>query len=154
MKKVVWKFRYLKLSLLLILVIAFASAALYSTYGIPKECADLECFKEKMISCKKAIYINEDVAASWRYTIEKETNNKCVIEVELLQAKEGELGVEKLAGYGMTCEYAEGIFTYPEKNLEKCHGRLKEELQTLMIKKLHTHIIENIGEISKELTEL
>ena len=50
--------------------------------------------------------------------------------------------------------YPKGIPIYPEKDLSKCHGRLKEELQAIIINKLHTYIIENIGEFRGNLTSV
>ena len=39
----------------------------------------------------------------------------------------------------------------PVENLGLCHGLLKEGLQDLIIKKMHTYIIENMGKINEEL---
>ena len=51
----------------------------------------------------------------------------------------------------MSCFYDFGIAEYPEKDLSKCHGRLKEELQRIVIEKLHSHILENLGKIEAGL---
>jgi len=104
-----------------------------------------------MKKCDRVKYVNEQTEATWRYEILKFEKEQCKIEVTLLQPKAGELGIEKLIGHKMVCGYPKGISTYPEGNLERCHGRLKEELQSLAIKKLHTFIIENIGEIEEGL---
>ena len=74
--------------------------------------------------------------------------------VKLLQAKRGELGIDRLAGYEMECNYPDGVGTYPEKDLEKCHGKLREELQQIIIEKLHAYIIENLGKIDRELNSV
>jgi len=51
----------------------------------------------------------------------------------------------------MTCYIPYGSLTVPQENLKNCHGELKEELQDVIIKKMHTYILDHIGEINKEL---
>ena len=117
------------------------------------ECKNYECFKSSMEKCDKAIYVNDAPEASWKYTILGEEDGKCKVEVKLIQAKQGDLGLDSLMGYAMDCEFAVGLADYPEKNLDVCHGRLKEELQGVMIKKLYGYILQNVGKINKSLSE-
>ena len=51
----------------------------------------------------------------------------------------------------MEIKGGKGLIVYPEKDLGVCHGRLKEELQGIIIKRLHTYIVDNIGEIDETL---
>jgi hypothetical protein len=51
----------------------------------------------------------------------------------------------------MTCYYPLGTAAYAEKDLSKCHGLLKEELQTIIINKLHAYILENLGKVEEGL---
>jgi len=106
-----------------------------------------------MEKCSKARYVNDAPEASWRYTILGEKDGACNIEVKLIQAKQGELGLEALMGYSMGCESRIGAAGYPEKNLENCHGRLKEELQGVMINKLYGYILQNVGKINESLSD-
>ena len=53
--------------------------------------------------------------------------------------------------YDMDCALIYGRFIYPEKDLNNCHGRLKEEMQAIIIKKLHNYIIDNLGTIGEGL---
>jgi hypothetical protein len=53
----------------------------------------------------------------------------------------------------MDCYLQIGDISLPESDLTKCHGRLKEELQEIIIENAHRYIIENIGEINKELNK-
>ena len=69
-------------------------------------------------------------------------------------AKEGELGIDRLEGYEMSCFYDRGQGVYPEDDLSKCHGRLKEELQGIIINKLHTYVIENLGKIEEGIDKV
>jgi hypothetical protein len=52
----------------------------------------------------------------------------------------------------MTCYLPIGDDRVPEADISVCHGILKEELQAIIIEKLHLYVVENIGEISSELT--
>jgi len=137
--------------LLLILAIVFIGLAVKLTFFYTEECGTLECFQSAMRECDKVRYINDAEEATWNYEILGLKNDKCVIEVTLLQAKEGQLNVDSLQGYEMVCEYEKGVVNYPERNLENCHGRLKEELQEIIIENLHKYMIENLKNISKEL---
>jgi hypothetical protein len=135
----------------LILALVFIALAVKFTFFTASSCFDAECFQEMMRDCKSATYINDDDEATWHYEIMGKEQGLCEIEVILLQVKKGELEAEKLSGLDMVCSYPIGFVLYPEKDLEQCHGRLKEELQAIVIRKLHQHIIENLGEISEEL---
>ena len=54
----------------------------------------------------------------------------------------------------MNCYYPPGTAAYPERDLSMCHGRLKEELQGIIITKLHTYIIDNLGKLDDELSKV
>ena len=143
-----------KLNLLVSLVVVLLIliiAGIYLYYFHNNLCRDFECFQSEMKKCSKATYISEEPEASWLYTIKGLQGGECVVNVELIQAKKGDLGIDSLAGYGMDCSYPKGVATYPEKQIENCHGRLKEELQGVMIKKLHTYILQNLGKIDESL---
>jgi hypothetical protein len=137
--------------LIMVVVALVGVSAWYLTFSYSPRCESFECFQESMERCSKVSYINEGPEASWGYEIQGVKGIECEVSVKLLQAKEGELGVDSLQGMEMSCFYPRGKGTYPEKDLDKCHGRLKEELQGIVIKKLHTHIIENLGKIDAEL---
>jgi hypothetical protein len=137
--------------LLGVLALAAIIVALYFTLYKPVACDTYECFQNKMAACEKAAYINEEPEASWRYEILKESNGACNIKVTMLQAKKGELELDRLNGYSMECKYPKGIVTYPDKDLGVCSGQLKEELQSIVIKKLYGYILDNLGELNQSL---
>ena len=139
--------------ILLILIIGVFFIALYYS-SLQETCGDIECFKDKMKACKRAVYINEEPQASWGYEILGRNNNVCEIQIKLLNAKEGELGLRNKEGKTMVCSYDFGIFAYPEKNLDVCHGELKEGVQSIIIDKLYNYIIGNLGEIGQQLNNL
>ncbi len=140
-----------KIIVLIILIIISLSLAINYSFFQKKRCQNYECFAEAMKKCDRTVFINDAEEATWRYEIVKSENNECVVNVKLLQIKKGEISFENLNGLSMDCSYLKGISTYPEKNLEKCHGRLKEELQTAMIKKLYNYIVNNVDKIGEKL---
>lgn len=138
----------LVLGAVVIIAVIFAS---YFTFVKPISCTTYACFQENMASCNKATYINEDPEASWRYTIIGKESGECKIEVILLQAKKGDLELDLLKGYGMECIYPIGVVNYPDADLGACSGRLKEELQGIVIKKLYSYILDNLGQLDESL---
>ncbi len=143
-----------KIIIVLLILIIIAAVAIYITFFYAKAYNNFASFQTSMEKCIRATYVNEDGDATWKYKIMGMQEDMCKINVKLLQAKTGELGMEKLTGYDMDCFYYKGIGTYPEKDLAKCHGRLKEELQTIIIKKLHNYILGNLGELKDELNKI
>ncbi len=140
-----------KLVIFIGLLVIFIVLAVDFTFFYTDKCENYSCFADAMRECKPAVYVNEEIEATWRYEILGLRGDECYVEVKLLQLKQGDISFEKLSGYDMQCSYAKGIVVYPEKNLDKCHGRLKEELQTIIIRKLHTYIVDNLGKIDEGL---
>jgi hypothetical protein len=146
--------KYTKLIVFVVVAVVFVALAVYATFISVPRCQTFECYEEHMRQCKQAQYLNDGEEATWRYKILGMGAGACVVEVTLLQPKAGELGIEKLSGYSMECGFPKGVVTYPEKDLGSCSGKLKEEMQEIIIKKLHTYIVENIGEINETLNLL
>lgn len=113
------------------------------------KCGDDECFLNHMTECDRATYINEDEEASWGYKITGKIKDTCRVEVTLLNAKEGPLGIDEIEGYMMNCNYPLGVADFPENNLDFCTGLLKEEIQGIIIQDLHKYILGNLGEINQ-----
>ncbi|MBS3077225.1 hypothetical protein J4233_03045 [Candidatus Pacearchaeota archaeon] len=143
--------RYTKLIIFAVIALVLIALAVYTSFVRMPKCQTFECYEENMRQCKQVQYLNDGEEATWRYKILGIQDGACVVEVTLLQPKAGELGIEKLSGYSMECGFPKGIVAYPEKDLGSCHGRLKEEMQEIIIKKLHTYIVKNIGEIDDTL---
>ncbi len=136
------------------LLIAGFVSAFYLIFVHKIECASRDCYFGARRSCEKATYIDETPEASWLYAIKGEENGKCKINVKLLQAKKGNYETEKAAGLDMDCYVELGTTDLPHTDLRKCHGLLKEYVQDTIIKKMHTYIVDNIGQISEELTDV
>jgi len=143
--------KYLKLVIFIVLALVFVGLAVRTSFYHAPRCQSFECYDGKMRQCEPAKYLNDAEEATWLYEIKGIEDGACVVDVTLLQSKAGELGMEDLAGYNMQCGFPKGVVDYPEKDLGNCHGRLKEEMQGIIIKRLHTYIVDNIGEIDEAL---
>lgn len=136
------------ISLIIVIILALL---LNSFFGQGKKCAEQECFDSLMSQCNYGSYINEEEQASWKYEIQGKNGEECVVKVTLLQAKEGDLELRDFERHTMECSFEFGKVSQPEEDLSACHGRLKEDLQELLIKKLHSYILENLDQIREEL---
>lgn len=135
--------------LALLIAVAFAFA-LYSTFK-PNPCETIACFQDHMALCTRASFINEEPEASWSYNVKRRVADGCEIEVKLLQAKEGELNLRDFKGHAMTCTYPRGMVAYPDKDMSRCHGRLKEDMQGIVIEKLHRYLVNNLLDVKQAL---
>src|SRR3989338_1621073 len=145
--------------LLAIIILAVLLLAVYLTFFYSKSCKDSSCFTQSLSKCQKASFINDAKAAAWHYSIKgiirEESEKNCRIDVKMLQVKEGETELEILQGKSMSCYLPKGVVASPESDLSKCHGLLKEYiLEKIIVKKMHTYILEHIGEVSEELTKI
>lgn len=125
----------------------------YYFFFYRKICQNKDCFANSLVKCNKAVWINDAEEATWLYTIKGASEKDCEVEVKLLIVKKGKVEMEKAQGKSMTCYLPLNTFMSPEQDLGKCSGLLKEELQDLLIKRLNSYIIENLGQVSEELTK-
>ncbi len=135
----------------IVIFLGLIALAIYMTFFSFKECENFSCFQESMKTCRRAGYINDEPEASWGYKIIGGGQQDCSVVIKLVEAKIGGLEIDKLRGLEMECRYRRGFEGYPDKEIENCHGRLKEELQGIVIKKLHTYLIENLGKVDEGL---
>ena len=139
---------------LIILVVGVIGINLYFFSYIPKSCENIECYGKALVDCRKVWVINEDENYVWRYEILNEGNNNCNVEVILLKMKDGTINVEDLEGKSMVCRVEKVGDILPEKDMLRCSGILKEELQEIIIDRLHNYLLENIGEINENLKRI
>lgn len=136
---------------LVILIIALMIFSGYFLFFYEKQCGDTECFLDAIKNCRHVSWIRSDDQASWLYTIKGSAGeDNCKINVKLLEVKQGTIDSEKLAGKDMLCTIPKEDTRFPEKDIFRCTGILKEELQDLMIKRMHDYLLENIGQIKQE----
>ena len=138
--------------ILIILMIIVAIAAIYFTFFFAYKCEDIACFRSHQEKCSRTKFTNNLEDAAWFYHIKGKKNGECKILVEVLQVKEGTIEKLGLNGKSMECYLQLGSIVSPEADISKCHGELKEELQTLIINKLHAYVVENVGSIGEELS--
>lgn len=136
----------------LLVIIIFGLAYLY-VYII--KCENLECFNSKLMSCKKASFLRTDEQATWNYRIlGRYDSNRCKVEVKLIRIKQGKIDIERLEGLKMICNTLRNGQYLPESETADCTGKLKEELQDIIIQRMHRYILENIGEIKQSFSGL
>lgn len=140
--------------ILLIAIIIVAAFAVYFTFFYSRICDNQACFNNALEKCSKKSYVNDGKEAVWIYTIKGKSSEECVVDIRLDQVKEGNVNLASLEGKEMTCYVPLGIVVSPEKDLKKCHGLLKEEMQDMIINNLHSYIVKNIGEVSEELNKV
>ena len=135
----------------LVVIIILVALLIYFIAFYTKKCSDASCFSTAQAKCSKASYVSDAEDAAWSYEIEGKDNGECVIGVELVQAKQGNVELEKLEGLEMECSVPLGYSGSPQTDLKKCHGLLKEELQELLIQRMHNYILNNLGKIEDAL---
>lgn len=140
------KKKWLLTGILIVLMLA-----LYFTFIFTSKCVLFECFEARLKDCDRARILYDSVDTTWRYEIIREQDNKCEVEVELVQVKRGQLDIDKLQGLSMTCMMPLGVVDYPERNIANCHGLLKEGLQDIIIQRLHAYILGSLEDIGSEL---
>ena len=100
------------------------------------------------------MFINDEEDITWQYFIKGDKDARCVVNVKVLKVKKGTVDKEKLVGKDMDCYIPLGSAISPDSDISRCHGILKEELQNMVIQKLHSYIVENLGEIGEELEKV
>ncbi len=118
-----------------------------------KNCETMECFNQNLEQCTRAKTIagNEMI---FQYKIERPDNGDCVVDVILIQGELNNQDSLALEGKEMQCKIPIGTVINPESNIGNCHGMLKEGLQDLIINKLHSYIVQNMGKINLETMQL
>ena len=140
-----WSLAILGLALIVILL------ALYFSFAYYVKCADNSCWEYKMNKCERTIYANDIGDITWLYKIKGSNGEFCKIEVKVLEVKSGLLNSKVLEGKSMECLIPKGIVISPESDSNMCHGELKEEMQNMIIAKLHQYIVNNLGVINEDL---
>jgi len=140
---------------LALVLIAIALSVYFGFFYFPS-CEDSQCFSDSLIACKKAVYISDSQNTLMKYKIITPEGNNCKVNVRLYQVKVGAMNLANLEGLEMNCYLPLGTLMVPESDLQNCNGQLKEEIQTIVINKLHSEIVQNLGQIdsSRNLTKV
>ena len=142
------------MTVLLIVVLLSLAASLYFLYLNIITCENQECFNRARIDCRRSYFVSESPDTTLAYTINGKSGDSCAINVKIIQIKRGSAELATLEGKDMNCNSEYGVLVAPEKNLEDCHGILKEDIQNIIIKRLHSQIVQNLGQISEEATKI
>jgi len=119
-----------------------------------KTCTDENCFNNALITCDKAFYVKDTTNTLIQYKIIGRSGDSCNVNVKLLQVVKGSPELAAIEGKEMNCFTPFGALTVPESNIELCHGLLKEAIQDMIIKRMHAQIVENLGKINEEITNV
>lgn len=118
-----------------------------------RECLDSACFNSNLAECRRAQFVEDGEDVAWMYTIRGREDSSCEVEVELLSVKEGEIDLRSAEGKTMTCYLPLEVVAVPGEDLTMCTGPLKEVTQDLIIKRIHSQILENLGQINQEINK-
>tara|TARA_Y100000310_G_scaffold171786_2_gene171961 strand:- start:6245 stop:6718 length:474 start_codon:yes stop_codon:yes gene_type:complete len=117
------------------------------------KCNDWDCFNSHLKSCDRVKFIGGDEMV-FEYSIFRDKGDICRVGIILLQGEFSNQDSIKLENKGMVCNLPKGAIMLPESDLLNCHGLLKEGLQELVIEKLHTYIVQNLGRLNLEVLEI
>ena len=135
------------IALVILIIIIFAA---YFLFFRTTNCLDKTCFENAIVGCKKVSWTRQDSSAAWTYTIlGSKDQASCEINVKLLRLNNGTIDAEGLQGEEMICNFVKGDTQYPEKDISTCHGLLKEDIQDLLIQRMHNYLLQNALQISQ-----
>lgn len=130
-------------------ILAWGTWWLFFSYA---KCDSWNCFNEYLEDCKRVKFIGERELV-FEYIVKGESDLGCKVNVQLLKGEVDNQKSIKLEMQKMTCILPKGVVMIPESDIGNCHGMLKEGLQDLMIEKLHTYLVQNIGKINLEVLD-
>ncbi len=141
--------------LLVAVIVFFVIFIVYFSGLIRKDCkTDLNCFNTKAYECKSAkvqTLVNDN---TYEFVIFGPSGDTCVVKTTLVTMASGvPLDIkEKLEGKSMTCYIPRDMLKEQSvievKNvIDYCTGPLKESLYEVLLQKMYTLIVQNLGQI-------
>lgn len=135
---------------IIILIIAVVIFLVFYFFIWPKQCNDSVCFSQSLAKCSRVYFVKEDSKAAWYYEIQGGSGkDSCIVKVKLLKMNAGTIETESLQGTEMTCIVNKGDTLSPEENMKSCSGVLKEKIQEIIIDRMHSYLLKNLGEIKE-----
>ena len=116
------------------------------------ECDSWDCFNGNLADCSRTKFVGGSNMI-FEYTIERVSKGYCEVNVRLLQGELNNQDSIRLERQEMLCFLPKGVVAIPEGDIGRCHGLLKEGLQDLVIEKLHTYLVQNLGQINLEMID-
>ncbi len=148
------KKRLIVLSIILVVILIGLVVSGYYLYSSINRCNSQECFYNSLADCRKTIYIADSPETTLEYEILGISRGKCDVNVRMLEIKRGSTELSVLENQEMVCSLQLDLIVDPEKDLKNCHGILKEEIQNIIIQRMHSQIVENIGKVSEEASRV
>jgi hypothetical protein len=125
--------------ILVILIGLFA----YFKFHVPV-CSNTDCFFKNVVSCTPSTFFYAG-NISFDYSINGQDGDYCNIDVKLVRSYWRGNSFDSLNGKSMVCDVPFGKVVFPEEDLDKCHGPLKESLQELILQRLQGYILDNLA---------
>lgn len=142
--------RFISLIIMGFICVVLLVVIFYLIYSYEK-CESWDCFNNNLASCSRTRFAGGKEII-FGYVIEGRTEKGCKVEVEFIGGQVGRNSNE-LKNKKMTCYTPYGIVMLPESDLSNCNGELKEKLQEEIINQLHNYIVQNLGQINKEIID-
>ena len=144
-----------KIKIILIILILISAIFLGYVFIIKSNsCENEKCFFYSLNNCEKVSFVKEDPEYSWLYVISKEASkDSCEIKVKLLNVKQESIDSKILQNKEMICIVQKTTRDFPEKEISKCSGILKENLQDLIIQKMYDYLLTNVQGINASFLE-
>ena len=122
-----------------------------------KDCQeDMDCFNKAMELCIPANVISEEEGSIFEYKIKGKEESSCLttITINQVNSASGQEVIDLFEGKSMSCLIPRET-TIGETNdvLDYCSGPLKESMYELIIQKMYTIVIQNLGETISELSK-
>ena len=123
-----------------------------------KRCETVGCFEQAAAECKKAkIWTLEGGGTETFYKIRGKSGDNCELYVKIL--KVGDVSAEATAsfqGKDMECKiplnrFSRMKFEEMGSDLDYCHGTLKEEMYSVLVKKLYKLVLDDMGLVLEEV---
>ncbi len=135
---------------LLVIILVILVVLIWMNFFYARKCEDQMCFDSALRNCDRARFVKQG-NMTFNYLILGEKSGECKVHMRVLETNLGVAENQKLIGKSMFCWVPAGVVAAPESQIDNCHGVLKEELQDMIIQNLHRQIVQNLGEINRDL---
>jgi len=139
---------------IILIVLMTAVWAIWIVFFSYTNCNNWNCFNSNLENCNRVKFIGESNGLVFEYIILGSSEDICNVNIKLLQGELSNQDSIKLENQEMICSLPLGVAIIPESNIGNCHGLLKEGLQDLIIKKLYTYLVQNLGRINLEVLDI
>jgi hypothetical protein len=143
---------------LLIFIILILIVGVYFTLFKTTACDTIGCFEQAASECKRAkISAQESGGTITFYKIKGESKNSCEVYIKILETEELSPEVaSSFQGKDMVCKIPLNKFSRMQfeeigSDLDYCSGPLKEEMYSVLVKKLYKLVLDDMGLVLEEV---